>query len=90
MIHETKPGYFDWTTNCVNSEHLNYFCNELKIYCKVHYFDEYTLRPQFRIFKRGVNKNESKYQIELAIYKELYFIYEKTKRTRYNINIITN
>ena len=56
MQHETKHGYFDWTTNCYNSEHLNYFCNELKIYCKVHYFDEYAIRPQFRIFERGVTK----------------------------------
>ena len=85
MKHETKRGYFDWRTNTYNSEHLDFFCKELKIYCRVHYFDEYSIKPQFRIFERGVNKNESKYQIELAVYKEHYFIYEKTKYTSYFI-----
>ena len=80
-----NPEYLEWTSNCYNSEHLNILCKEFKIYCRLHYYDEYSIKPQFRIIERGVPKNESKYQIELAMYKEHYFIYEKTKYTRYFI-----
>ena len=80
-----NPEYLQWTCNCHNSEHLHFICKEYKVYCRLHYYDEYAIRPQFRIIERGVPKNESKYQIELAMYKEHYFVYEKTKYTRYFI-----
>lgn len=54
----------------------------------MHYYDEYAIKKQFRIIERGVSKNDAKYliyQIELAIYKEHFFIYEKTNCTRYFI-----
>ena len=82
---ERKDDVSIWMTNCYNLKHLQMFCEELSIYCRVHYYDEYAIRPQFRIIERGVPKSKSKYQIELAVYKEHYFVYEKTKYTRYFI-----
>ena len=83
--NETEPDKLDWTCNTYNAKHLHYACKSYKIYCKLHFYDEYSVRPQKRISELGVPKNESRYQIELGLYKDHYFIFEKTEYTRYFI-----
>ncbi len=75
----------NWMCNEYNNKHLNFICKEWKIYCKVHYYDEYAIKPAIRTFERGVNKDTAKYKIELGMYKDHYFVYERTKYTRYFI-----
>ena len=67
----------DWLSNKYNNKHLDFCCKEFNIYCKVHYYDEYAVKPSIRTFDRGVSKDKDKYQIELAMFKDHYFIYEK-------------
>ena len=69
----------DWLSNEYNNKHLDFCCKEFNIYCKVHYYDEYAVKPSIRTFDRGVSKDKAKYQIELAMYKDHYFIYEKNE-----------
>ena len=86
MKNEQQNGrQIDWLSNEYNNKHLDFCCKEYSIYCKVHYYDEFAVKPSIRTFDRGVSKDKSKYQIELAMYKDHYFIYEKTKYTRYFI-----
>ena len=72
-------------SNYHNSKDLDYLCNEFHIHCRLHYYDEYTTRPQFRIIERGVKEEDAEYNIELAIYREHYFKYKMTDYTRYFI-----
>ena len=76
---------WDWTNNFYNSQHLNKLCNELRIYCKIHYIKDDNINNEIRTKDVGVTKDKSKYQIELGYYKEHYFIYEKTNYTKYFI-----
>ena len=43
------------------------------------------VKPSIRTFDREISKDKAKYQIELAMYKDHYFIYEKTKYAHYFI-----
>ncbi|KAK8881897.1 hypothetical protein M9Y10_044534 [Tritrichomonas musculus] len=72
-------------SNYHNSKDLDYLYNEFHIHCRLHYYDEYTTRPQFRIIERGVKEEDAEYNIELAIYREHYFKYKMTDYTRYFI-----
>ena len=75
----------EWTNNFYNSSDLKKLCEELHIYCKIHYIKEDNVNDEIRTKDIGVPKDESKYQIELGYYKNHYFIFEKTKYTRYFI-----
>ena len=82
-INIDKPEMMKWTSNAYNMKHLDYACQQLNIYCKVHYYDENSLKNEIRT--RDVGNKDSKIMIDLALYKEHYFIWEKTKFTRYYI-----
>ena len=78
-------GLNEIITNYHNNKDLDYLCRELHIHCKLHYYDENTTKPQFRIIDRGVDENIAEYHIELALYKEHYFKYEMTEYSKYFI-----
>ena len=80
----------DWLSNEYNNKHLDFCCKECNISCKVHYYDEYSVKPCIRTFDRGVSKDKAKYQIELAMYKDHYFIYEKLNTLGILYNIMKN
>ena len=37
----------DWLSNEYNNKHLDFCCKECNIYCKVHYYDEYAVKPSY-------------------------------------------
>ena len=85
LMTKNPRGIDEIITNYHNNKDLDFICSEQRIYCKLHYYDEYCEKPQFRIIDRGVDKENAKYHIELALYKQHYFKFEKTQYTRYFI-----
>ncbi len=84
--NEQREGrQIEWISNEYNNKHLDFICKEYSIYCKIHYYDEYAVNQRIRTIDRGITKDKAKYKIELGMYKEHYFVYEKTKYTRYFI-----
>ena len=47
----------DWLSNEYNNKHLDFCCKEFNIYCKVHYYDEYSVKSSIRTFDRWVSKS---------------------------------
>ena len=76
-----KPEEFKWTSNFYNMKHINFVCENLQIGCRIHYYDDESLNDQIRTKFLGLKS--AKTIIELGLYKEHYFIWEKTKYTRY-------
>ena len=74
-----------WINNFYNSSDLKKICNLLQIYCKIHYIKDDCLKNEIKTKDIDVPKNEAKYQLEIGYYKDHYFIYEKTKYSRYFI-----
>ena len=71
----------DWLSNEYNNKHLDFCCKEFNIYCKVHYYDEYAVKPSIRTFDRGVSKDKAKYQIELEMYIKTIILFMKKLNT---------
>ena len=73
----------EWTSNFYNMKHINFACEVLQIGCRVHYYDEDSLNNEIRT--RFLGDKSAKTIIELGLYKEHYFVWEKTNYTRYFI-----
>ena len=81
FMRSTNKKETEWTCNFYNMKHINFACQNLHIGCRVHYYDEDSLNNEIRT--RFIGDKSSKTIIELGLYKEHYFIWEKTNYTRY-------
>ena len=56
---QQKERQIDWLSNEYHNKHLDFCCKEFNIYYKVHYYDEYAVKPSIRTFDRGVSKDKA-------------------------------